>query len=99
MLFAHDTTAALVLAADLVNTAPGTGSPGEALGDIPALGAFLDAHQVAAARRPAAGDLAAVRALRPRLLAAWRAPDVPCLADTVNGLLRDSGARPWLVDW
>ncbi len=105
MLFAHDTTAALVLAADLVNTAPGLAADGEALVDAAALENFLDEHQVVPRRTARPGDVAPVRALRPRLLAAWeaaggpaRTADVPRLAAVINELLDDSGARPWLTD-
>ncbi len=90
MLFAHDTTAALVLAADLVNS-----------GDLPdagALEAFLDKHLVEPRLRATAADLDAVRTLRPRLRAVWKAADTEALANLVNELLTDSGARPRLVD-
>ena len=90
MLFAHDTTAALVLAADLVNS--------DELTDVAALDVFLDKHQVEP-RRPATGaDLDAVHALRPRLRALWQASPGQPLAELVNELLRDSGARPRLTD-
>ncbi len=102
MLFAHDTSAALVLAADLVNTAPGAGTPAEALPDARALETFLDEHYVLPRRAARPGDLDAVRALRPRLRAAWAAvagdPAIPRLAALINELLDDSDARPWLVD-
>ena len=89
MLFAHDTTAALTLAADLVNAAPD---------DAGALDAFLD-HRHITPRRPATpADARAVQALRPRLRAVWHAPGPEERAALINGLLRDSGARPWLVD-
>ena len=64
MLFAHDTTAALVLAADLVNT--------DELADVAALEVFLDQHLVEPRRSATAADLDAVHALRPRLRALWR---------------------------
>jgi predicted RNA-binding Zn ribbon-like protein len=96
MVFAHDTTAALVLAADLVNTDELVNA-GE-LADLGALEAFLDKHQVAPRRRAALADLDAVRALRPRLRAVWRAATGEELAELINTLLRDSGARPWLTD-
>jgi predicted RNA-binding Zn ribbon-like protein len=90
MLFAHDTTTALVLAADLVNAAD--------LTDVDSLEVFLDKHQVSP--RPAAAhtDLAAVHALRPRLRAVWLAGPTERIAGLVNELLQDSGARPWLID-
>jgi predicted RNA-binding Zn ribbon-like protein len=93
MLFAHDTTAALVLAADLVNS--------DELTDVAALEVFLDKHQVEPRRPAAPADLAAVRALRPRLRAVWSASGPEnggSLAELVNELLRDSSARPRLTD-
>jgi len=93
MLFAHDTTAALVLAADLVNS--------DELTDVAALEVFLDKHLVEPRRAATAADLDAVHALRPRLRAVWLAPDPEDgepLAELVNELLRDSGARPRLTD-
>jgi len=90
MLFAHDTTAALVLAADLVNS--------DELTDAAALKVFLDKHLVEPRRPATPADLDAVRELRPRLRAVWQATAGEPLAELVNGLLRDSGARPWLTD-
>jgi predicted RNA-binding Zn ribbon-like protein len=89
VLFAHDTTAALTLAADLVNT-PLAGSQ--------ALDAFLDEHPITPYRMTTPADVAAVTALRPQLRAVWQASGAPELAGLVNRLLRDSDARPWLVD-
>jgi predicted RNA-binding Zn ribbon-like protein len=90
MVFAHDTTAALVLAADLVNSTE--------LTDVTALDGFLDKHLVEPRRRAAAADLDAVLALRPRFRAVWQATDTGTLAGLVNELLSDSGARPRLTD-
>jgi predicted RNA-binding Zn ribbon-like protein len=90
LVFAHDTTAALVLAADLVNS--------DELTDVAALEVFLDKHLVEPRRPATAADLDAVRALRPRLRALWRVTATEPVAELVNGLLRDSGARPWLTD-
>jgi predicted RNA-binding Zn ribbon-like protein len=125
VLFAHDTTAALMLAADLVNSnlvdsnLAGSGlidsnlvdsglvdsgliGPGllssDALNDVAALDAFLDEHQVEPRRPATAADLDAVRALRSRLRAIWQATATEPLAELVNDLLRDSGARPRLTD-
>src|ERR1700678_2430843 len=53
MVFAHDTTAALVLAADLVNSTE--------LTDVTALEGFLDKHRVEPRRRATEADLDAVR--------------------------------------
>jgi predicted RNA-binding Zn ribbon-like protein len=90
VVFAHDTTAALVLAADLVNA--------DELPDVGALEVFLDKHLVEPRRRATSADLDAVHALRPRLRAVWQATTSTGLAELVNELLRDSGARPWLTD-
>jgi predicted RNA-binding Zn ribbon-like protein len=90
VIFAHDTTAALVLAADLVNT--------EELTDPGALEVFLDKHFVVPRPQATRSDLDAVRALRPRLRAVWQATTEEDLAGLINELLRDSGARPWLTD-
>jgi predicted RNA-binding Zn ribbon-like protein len=94
VLFAHDTTAALTLAADLVNTARGD----DALTGVPALDAFLDQRHLTPRNPATPADVAAVKALRPRLRAVWQAVGPDELAAIVNALLRDSGARPWLVD-
>jgi predicted RNA-binding Zn ribbon-like protein len=111
VLFAHDTTAALVLAADLVNSGPGNSGLGNSglassgedeLTDVAALEVFLDKHQVEPRRPATAADLDAVHALRLRLREAWRAANsertTEPLADLVNELLRDSDARPRLTD-
>lgn len=98
MLFAHDTTAALVLAADLVNTELAST---EELAGTSALEVWLDKHEVGPRPSVTEADLAAVLALRPRLRAVWhaaRASGTEQLAGLINGLLRQAGARPWLVD-
>jgi predicted RNA-binding Zn ribbon-like protein len=94
VIFAHDTTAALLLAADLVNS----GDAADELTDVAALESFLDQHQVEPRRPATPADLDAVRSLRPRLRAIWTATSPGPLASLINGLLRDSGARPWLTD-
>jgi predicted RNA-binding Zn ribbon-like protein len=92
VLFAHDTTAALTVATDLVNTE----RDGEDfLPDVATLEAFLDERHVT---RDGPVDLRAVKALRPRLREIWRADTPEDLAARVNSLLRDSDARPWVVD-
>ena len=90
MLFAHDTTAALVLAADLVNA--------DDLADAAALEALLGKHLSEPLPPVTPAALDAVQALRPTLRAVWQARQTEDLAELINGLLRDSGARPWLTD-
>lgn len=102
MLFAHDTTAALLLAADLVNSddlvcSDDLDSAADAAA-LEALEALLGRHQLEPRRRPTVADLAAVVALRPRLRAVWQATGTEDRAGLVNDLLHDSGARPRLVD-
>jgi predicted RNA-binding Zn ribbon-like protein len=98
MTFAHDTTAALVLAADLVNTQPGRAGKTDGLPDTTALEQFLDARQMVPRGAGSPADLDAVRTLRSRLLAAWQATGPAALAVIANDLLDQSGARPWLTD-
>jgi predicted RNA-binding Zn ribbon-like protein len=99
VLFAHDTTAALLLAADLVNADDLVNSDAlDGATAAEALEALLGRHQLEPRRRPTAADLAAVVALRPRLRAVWQATGTEDRAGLVNGLLHDSGARPRLVD-
>ena len=93
MIFAHDTEAALVSAAGLVNT---SGRQGELLGDPAALDAFLTAHGWTGLREGTEAELAAVRALRPTLRRLWEV-DEDELVEIVNGLLRESSALPQLV--
>jgi predicted RNA-binding Zn ribbon-like protein len=90
VLFAHDTTAALVLAADLVND--------DGLADPAALDAFLDARDVVPHPRAVADDMLAVQRLRSQLRAMWDTTDIPRLAGMINDLLDESNARPWLTD-
>jgi predicted RNA-binding Zn ribbon-like protein len=109
VLFAHDTTAALTLAADLVNTDLASTAlastalvkaarDDDALTGVATLDVFLDDRHVTARRPATPADVSAVRALRPQLRAVWQASGPEELAGIINGLLRDSGARPWLVD-
>lgn len=99
MTFAHDTTAALVLAADVVNTMPGRAAEADGLAGITALEEFLDAHRIIPRREARPADLDAVRDLRPRLLAVWETAERPKpLAAIANDLLDRSDARPWLTD-
>ncbi|MDI1461557.1 CGNR zinc finger domain-containing protein [Catellatospora sp. KI3] len=97
MLFAHDTEAALIAAAALVNTA----GDEEGLPDLAALDAFLDAHRFTGSRTRTEAELRAVRQLRPRLRRLWDSGEDEVVA-IVNGLLREYEALPQLVrhgDW
>ncbi len=101
MPFTHDTAAALATAAALVNTGSG-GADG--LATPAALDVLLDDRGVSGRRDGSAEELAAVRALRDELRAAWSAPGPDALVAQVNALLVRTGARPQLVrhdgwDW
>ena len=95
MVLSHDTARDIVAAAALVNTA----SRGEEmLTDLGALEVFLDKHGFSGRRDHTAAELRQVRALRPKLRAAWQASDIDAVVALANGLLRDAHARPWLID-
>ena len=102
MVFAHDTELSLGSATALVNTSrDDIGVEVELLPDQEALDAFLVAWQWAGARSRDDAELAAVRALRPRLAELWTDDEDHAVAVT-NELLRDSGAMPQLLkhdDW
>jgi predicted RNA-binding Zn ribbon-like protein len=99
MGFADDTSAALLAAVDLVNSA----EPPDALVSLAELDAFFTRHSYTGARTHDAAELAAVRSLRPALravLTAGRDRAVPL----VNRLLADANATPRLerhdsLDW
>lgn len=92
MLFAHDTEVALSAAAALVNTLQGD----DELDTIDALDAFVHAWGWTGRRRRDRAELAAVRALRPRLRLLWEL-DESGAVDLVNQLLREGHALPQLV--
>jgi predicted RNA-binding Zn ribbon-like protein len=92
VVFAHDTEVALASAAELVNSAV----DGEGLPDPAALDALLHKYGWAGRHERTVAELAAVRALRPRLRRLWEA-DEDEVVDTVNALLREHRALPQLV--
>jgi predicted RNA-binding Zn ribbon-like protein len=93
MVFAYDTEVALQAAAALVNTADGEE---EHLPDARALDEFVRTWNWTGNRRHDAGELRAVRDLRPRLRQLWVfGPDQ--VAGIVNQLLREANAVPQLV--
>lgn len=106
MLFAHDTERELGALVALVNSA-GHVSGEEGLPDVAALDAFCAAQRWSGRRDRDQAELAAVRALRPRLLSLWDlslAGDVEGVVALVNTLLLEARALPQLVrhdgwDW
>jgi predicted RNA-binding Zn ribbon-like protein len=93
MIFAHDTEAALVAAAALVNT---DDRDGDLLADLPALDEFFRTHAFTGRREHTTAELRAVHALRPRLRRIWESGEDEVVV-IVNGLLRESNALPQLV--
>lgn len=97
MVFIHDTQLALAAAVDLVNTSPTTSSEGvDGLVDLADLNRFLDERVYTGRLHRDAGELEALRAIRPRLQGLWgvgRDGAVPL----VNAMLRDARALPQLV--
>lgn len=97
MIFGHDTQLALRAAEALVNSAPGRTDAEDTLVTPGDLARFLDEQSWYGVRTGDAGELAAVRALRPRLRAWWEL-DEGTLVETVNATLAGAGALPQLVD-
>lgn len=98
VLFAHDTEVALAGAAALVNTVQ---RDGDELTDLAALDAFVERWGWTGSRRRDDAELAAVRALRPRLRRLWEL-DEDGVVEIVNAMLREGAALPQLVahdDW
>ncbi|WP_319460020.1 CGNR zinc finger domain-containing protein [Micromonospora sp. RTP1Z1] len=93
MLFAHDTECGLTAVAALVNTA---GPDREELPDVAALDGFFTAHSWTGRHEHTEAELRSVRDLRPRLRRIWHA-DTDEVVAIVNGLLRESNARPQLI--
>jgi predicted RNA-binding Zn ribbon-like protein len=95
MHVAHDVARSLALAVDLVNSRLGDD---EQLGDLGALRAFLDQHDVSGSRSLSRDDLEEVHALRPRLRSVWAAREMRTAAAVVNGMVAEAGALPQLTD-
>jgi len=93
VIFAPDTEVALTAAAALVNTDT---NDGDHLLDVATLTAFVRAWKWSGVTGVDHADLAAVRALRPRLRCLWFSDDTAA-ADLVNTLLREARALPQVV--
>jgi predicted RNA-binding Zn ribbon-like protein len=93
VIFAHDTEVALAAAAALVNTGRGGA---ELLPDLAALDRFVTGWGWTGTRARDQAELAAVRALRPRLAELWELPVDDAVA-LLNALLREASALPQLV--
>ena len=93
MIFAHDTEAALLAAAALVNT---DAREGDELPDLESLDRFLDDWSWTGSRRRDQRELDQVRALRPRLRRIWQL-DEDDMVEALNAMLRQAHALPQLV--
>jgi predicted RNA-binding Zn ribbon-like protein len=93
VIFAHDTEVALQAAAALVNTADGDT---EHLPDASALDDYVRTWKWTGTRRRDAGELQAVRDLRPRLRQLWLIGREQ-VVHTVNQMLSEANAVPQLV--
>jgi predicted RNA-binding Zn ribbon-like protein len=97
MVFIHDTRLALDAAVDLVNTSPGTSDErGDELRGLDDLTRFLNERPYSGRLDRDAGELAALRGIRPRLQELWTV-DRPRAVPLVNAMLRDGRALPQLV--
>ena len=99
MLFAHDTVASLRAAVDLVNT----GEEPDTLTTVAQLDAWYAEHGYTGRHDGDAGELAALRALRP-VLRELLTTDRDRAAELVNAMLAEADALPQLVrhdglDW
>ena len=93
----HDTEHALAVVVDLVNTAAETGGE-EALPDLGALSGFVAHHHVSEVASLDQEDLDAVRRVRDRFVAIWRAASDRQAIDLVNALVSDARTTPRLTD-
>ncbi len=101
-MFAHDTEAALIATAALVNTLPDASRSGEdEMVDQSQLEDFVATNAYSGSRTRDQVELDALRALREPFRAVWDAPDdrdeATELVDFLNGLLRQHDAVPQLV--
>jgi predicted RNA-binding Zn ribbon-like protein len=92
----HYTDCSVTLAADLVNTLDAVDGE-ERLPDPQTVVTFLTEHDISAVGKATPDDLAALRALRPRLRAVFTATDLSEAARLVNTLIEEAGALPQLT--
>ncbi|WP_066928037.1 CGNR zinc finger domain-containing protein [Streptomyces sp. NBRC 110611] len=100
MMITHDTRYALDVVVDLLNTAPGGGSPDapDRLADVAALEDFVRRHSFSDLGVLGPGDLAAVRSVRERFAEVFSAGDDRTAAERLNALVASAGTTPRLTD-
>src|SRR6476646_143615 len=100
MIFAHDTEVSLAAAAALVNSSPEADRPDgdglERLPDPAALTEFMKTWGWTGSHVGDERELEQGLALRPRLARVWEADEDEAV-EIVNGLLREGGSLPQLV--
>ena len=105
MVYAHDTEAALLSVAQLVNTLVTAQREGwDPLAERAGLDAFLHDQPFSGRIEGSRDELEQVRALRPRLHAFWAADGPDEAVARGNDILRETAATPYLVkhdgwDW
>jgi predicted RNA-binding Zn ribbon-like protein len=97
VIFSHDTEHSLLCVVDLVNSAPGGGSP-ELLGDAATLRQFVERHRVSEIGPLDEQDLEAVHRLRDRVRPVFAAADDDEAASAVNRVIADAPVTPRLTD-
>ncbi|WP_069814121.1 CGNR zinc finger domain-containing protein [Streptomyces sp. TP-A0874] len=97
MLINHDTRCALDCVVDLVNSAA-QGSEPDTLGDVSALGRFVERNAISDVRTLTRQDLTAVRAVRARFTDVFSAPDTRTAAALLNTMVAAAGTTPRLTD-
>lgn len=97
MEFGHDTTCALGVVAELVNTSEElTGE--EKLPDVGTLREFIAAQHLSEVGRIARDDLPAVRDMRKRFYEVWTSRDQQQAVDLVNAIIANAGTTPRLTN-
>lgn len=97
MEFGHDTTCALGVVAELVNTSEElTGE--EKLPDLGALRDFVTSQGMSEVGRITRDDLPPVRDVRRRFYEVWTASDQQQAVDRVNAIIADAGTTPRLTN-
>ncbi|MGV9317237.1 CGNR zinc finger domain-containing protein [Streptomyces sp. NPDC003691] len=99
MLIPHDTRYALDMVVGLVNTAPQDDQDQtDALADVAALEAFVQAHSISDVGELGVRDLKAVQQVRDRFAEIFAATDRRRAAELVNELVAAAGTTPQLTD-
>ncbi|MGH3341413.1 MAG: CGNR zinc finger domain-containing protein [Carbonactinosporaceae bacterium] len=97
MFLGHDTERALSAVVDLVNTAP-QACGDERLPGVPSLLSWVDGHAISEVGHLTGADVEAVRTIRGKLHAVFRAGDLRSAVQMVNALVAEARTTPRLTD-